>query len=402
MATVRTIFRANLSGNSTGSLYFRVIHKRKVRQIHTGYHIFSYEWDEVLEKVKFGWNPERREYLKAIESGLDSKLSRIRQIIIGLERGRQEYSVIDVVDKFQSPGSIAGFISFCRLRINKCREIGRASAADHYASTLNSFVRFYGDGELPFDEIDSGLLSRYESFLKESGLCPNTVSYYMRKLRALYNDAVEEGLTLNRQPFKHVYTGVAKTRKRAIPIDAVKALKALNLDGRALDAFARDVFLFSFYTRGTAPVDIAYMKKESLQNGFLCYRRRKTSQALRIKWTAEMEDIVSRHGDNNSSYLLPLIKSVDKDERRQYLSATHLINRHLKKLGQEIGLDEPLTLYVARHAWASIALSNNVPIGVISQGMGHDSELTTRIYIASLDTSVLDKANEDIIGLLDG
>ncbi len=402
MATVKTIFRANLSGNSIGSLYFRVIHKRKVRQIHTGYRIFSSEWDEVHETVKYGWNPERLEYLKTVEAGLDSKLSRIRQIIFGLERERREYSVIDVVDKFLSPDSVAGFISFCRLRIKKCREIGRASAADHYVSTLNSFVRFYGDGELPFDEIDSALLSRYESSLKESGLCPNTISYYMRKLRALYNDAVEEGLTENRQPFKHVYTGVAKTRKRAIPLDAVKALKALDLDGKPLDAFARDVFLFSFYTRGTAPVDIAYMKKDSLQNGVLCYRRRKTSQALRIKWTAEMEDIVSRYGDSSSSYLLPLIKSADKDERRQYISAIHLINQHLKKLGQEIGLDEPLTLYVARHAWASIALSNNVPIGVISQGMGHDSERTTRIYIASLDSSALDKANEDIIGLLDG
>ena len=60
----------------------------------------------------------------------------------------------------------------------------------------------------------------------------------------------------------------------------------------------------------------------------------------------------------------------------------------------------PLTCYVARHTWASIAKSKNIPISVISEAMGHDSESTTRIYLASLDTSVIDKANKLIIGLL--
>lgn len=57
-------------------------------------------------------------------------------------------------------------------------------------------------------------------------------------------------------------------------------------------------------------------------------------------------------------------------------------------------------LYIARHTWASIAKSKNIPISVISEAMGHDSESTTRIYLASLDTSVIDKANKLIIGLL--
>lgn len=60
-------------------------------------------------------------------------------------------------------------------------------------------------------------------------------------------------------------------------------------------------------------------------------------------------------------------------------------------------MSAPLTLYVARHAWASIARSKNVPISVISEGMGHDSESTTRIYLASLDTVAVDKANRMII-----
>ena len=114
-----------------------------------------------------------------------------------------------------------------------------------------------------------------------------------------------------------------------------------------------------------------------------------------------MQEIVKRHDIPGSEYLLPLIKEDGKDARRQYQNASHLINRRLKKLGVKIGMTEPLTMYCARHAWASIAQDNDVPVSVISQGMGHDSEKTTRIYLASLNTSVVDKANSKIMGLLD-
>ena len=82
------------------------------------------------------------------------------------------------------------------------------------------------------------------------------------------------------------------------------------------------------------------------------------------------------------------------------MNAAQLVNSKLKKLGKQIGLPIPLTSYVARHAWASIARSKNIPLATISEAMGHDSESTTRIYLASLDTSVVDKANSIILNTL--
>ena len=101
-----------------------------------------------------------------------------------------------------------------------------------------------------------------------------------------------------------------------------------------------------------------------------------------------------------SSYLLPIILDAKTDERKQYKNAAQLVNSKLKKLGKQIGLPIPLTSYVARHAWASIARSKNIPLATISEAMGHDSESTTRIYLASLDTSVVDKANSIILNTL--
>ena len=110
-----------------------------------------------------------------------------------------------------------------------------------------------------------------------------------------------------------------------------------------------------------------------------------------------MQEIVDRHTIPESPYLLPVIGRPGTDERKQYINASHLVNRHLKTIGKELGLSVPLTHYVARHSWASAARSKNIPISVISEGMGHDSEETTRIYLVSLDTNVVDKANSLIL-----
>ncbi len=144
-------------------------------------------------------------------------------------------------------------------------------------------------------------------------------------------------------------------------------------------------------------VDMAFLKKKDLQNGILTYRRNKTGQQLFIKWEKPMQELIDKYDTSDTPYLLPIIRNSSVDEWHQYPNAAHRINRNLKQIGKQIGLSIPLTTYVARHAWASIAQSKNVSLSVISEALGHDSEQTTRIYLASLDTSVVDKANSLIL-----
>lgn len=401
MTSIKVIFRASSANNNEGTLYFRIIHKRKVRQIHTGNRITKDEWNEAEGEIIPAGTTFRQEYLNAVRQKIDKNKVRLQQIIAYLDNRGKEYTAGDIVSLYHDAGTVLGFISFSRKIIEENRQMSRTSAVEHYTTALNSFIRFYGGDEIPFDLIDSRLMCHYESHLKNLRLTPNTISYYMRKLRAIYNIAVDRELTIQRHPFKHVYTGVARTKKRAVSLDIIKTLRDLNLTSDPLSELARDMFLFSFYTRGMAMVDMSYLRKDNLQNGVLTYRRQKTHQLLHIRWEKQMQDIVIHHGIEDSSFLLPLIKKDEANQRRQYQNASHLINRRLKKLGLQLGMKEPLTMYCARHAWASIAQDNNVPISVISQGMGHDSEKTTRIYLASLNTSAIDKANNAIIGLLD-
>ncbi len=317
-----------------------------------------------------------------------------------LDRSGGPYTADRVVEMFNNKTDDNGFILFAQTLIKQLKQIGKRRTAETYTSALNSFIRFRNDRDVLLEEFDSNLMMEYEIHLKDRGVCPNSSSRYMRNLRAIYNRAVDKELVLQCNPFKRVYTGIDKTVKRAVPLEVIKQLKDWDLTLMPQWDYARDIFMFSFYTRGMSFIDMAYLKKKDLQNGVLSYRRQKTNQQLFIKWEKPMQDIVDKYDTSDSIYLLPIIRSADKDERRQYLNAAHLINDKLKRMGRELNLTIPLTTYVARHAWASIAKNNNVSISIISEAMGHDSENTTRIYLTSLDTSVVDKANSLILNLL--
>ena len=288
-------------------------------------------------------------------------------------------------------------VSFAKEIVAQLKTIGKIRTSETYATAVKSFMRFRQGRDVPLDEIDSDLMRAYGAYLSAVGVCPNTVSFYMRNLRAIYNRAVDKNLTVQRFPFKHVYTGIDKTVKRAVPLETIRRIRDLDLSRHPALDYARDIFMFSFYTRGMSFVDIAFLKKKDLRDGILSYRRHKTNQRLLIKWEKPMQTLIDKYDTSSTPFLLPVIKSSGNDGRSQYLSEEHRVNRNLKKIGRMLGLTVPLTTYVARHGWASVAKSKNIPITTISEAMGHDSETTTRIYLASLDTSVVDKANSLVL-----
>lgn len=400
MATIKLIFRESSVAGGEGSLFLRVIHRRKTRHIQTGCHIFSSEWDDRHHTVRHTEDVTRTGYLDSAGRKINDKTIRLNTIITNLERSKQEYSVDDILERYQSSETVVGFISFALRQIKDTRHLGKPTTAEHYASALSSLIRYHGNREIPFEQLDHKLISGYESYLRNLNLSPNTTSYYMRSLRSIYNHAVEQELTIGRNPFRHVYTGVAKTVKRSLPVEMFKALHRLKLNHDPLLQLARDMFIFSVYTRGMAFIDIAYLKKSNIRNGFLTYRRHKTARQLVIRWEDSMQKIADRYRSEKSEYIFPLIKSAEKDVRRQYLNAYKSLSRRLHRLGEMIGISEALTFHRARHTWASVARSNHVPISVIREGMGHDSERTTEIYLASLDSDDVDNANSAIIGLL--
>ena len=402
MATTRFKFRASSVSGKQGTLFIQVIHKRVARQVSTSYKLYPNEWDADSQSVviRRDTSSDRSQYLNTLQKALRSDTSRLQIIILALDHSRKEYQATDVVKRFLKKEQSNEFTVFAESLIDKKREEGHLSLATKYQSSLNSLNRFLDGRLLTFDDMDSSLMLSYENYLKDLGRCPNTTSFYMRNLRAIYNQAVEQGLTPQNHPFSRVCTGIAKTVKRAVNIEEVQKIKAKELPADSTDDFSRNIFLFSLYTCGMSLTDIAHLLKSDLQGDYLSYCRQKTGQRINIRWEPCMQQLVDKYKNDDSPYLLPLITRPGEDEERQYKNMIHLINHHLKNLGEALGLSSKLTSYVARHSWASIAKSQDIPVSAISEAMGHTTERTTRIYLKSFDNTLVDCANQKVLSAI--
>ena len=395
MATVKIKWRPSTIEGKAGTIYYRIIHNRVVRQLKTDYKVFAAEWSDAHGVLVIG-SKDRSGILASIQERIARDLKRMDAIIGRFDNRNRTYTADDVVAAFTTQSQ--SFSDFMRGVIIKLKSLNKHRTAENYITTLNSFMQFRDDEDLLLSEIDADLMMQYEAYLVGRDVVKNTVSFYMRILRAVYNRAVEQELTEQRNPFKHVYTGIDKTIKRAISFAAIKRIKELDLSLRPTLDFAHDMFLFSFYMRGMSFIDMAYLRKTDLKHGMITYRRRKTGQQLTIKWEPCMQEIVAKYdNENGSPYLLPILRPPYDGHRGQYRNKLMQVNKSLKTIAKRVGLDVPLTMYVARHSWASIARSKHIPLSVISEGMGHDSEATTQIYLASLDTAVIDRANRIIL-----
>lgn len=398
MASIKVKFRRSTVTGQEGTIYYQIIHDRKVRQLLTDYRIFPSEWDESRSMVATPVKSERKSFILAVREGIRRDMERLVKIDRQLKSNGITFTADDVIDEFNRFVREYSLFNFMEGIIARLKQNGKIRTSETYRSTLNSFRKFRHNKDIMLDCISSETMENYEAWHKTRGVAPNTISFYTRILRAVYNRAVEDEIIEDRNPFRHVYTGVDKTVKRALPLEIIRKIKALDLSLAPMLDFARDMFIMSFYLRGMSFIDMAFLKRNNLKKGYIVYRRHKTGQRLSIEWTKEMQLILDKYPENSSDYLLPIIRRPGTNERYTYRNISYSINHNLKKIAELIGVSIPLTLYVARQSWASAAKSKGIPISVISEGLGHDNEATTQIYLASLDSSIIDRANSLIIG----
>lgn len=314
------------------------------------------------------------------------------------------------------------FLIFLQIETEHQRQNGHLGIAKNYACATRSFTQFLalrGKQEVPLSALSRQLIADYEAWLQTRGLCKNTTSCYLRSLQAVYHKAVRQGLSDNRHPFLGTYRGVAHTVKRAISHEDIRHLQSLDIHAALLARggkegsrrlikqerqleLARDIFLFCFCARGMTFVDVAHLRKTDLSQGIISYVRRKTHQRIIVQVEPMMQQIIRRH-PSMTPYLFPLLTETDDAEHlfRQYHRAIGWYNTQLALIGQLIG-GIHLTSYVSRHSWATAAYHQHIPLSVISQSMGHDSEKTTEIYLKSLKSNLIDKANHDLLETLFG
>lgn len=393
MATVKVKLRPSTVPGKAGTIYYQLTHLRQVKQITTKIHLHPQDWDSNIAQIIF---TDSTSYL--LQCKIDRDLDRLKKIIYKIDAEYANYTVNEIIEKFYQTTADYSITDFFTQQIQKLKNDNRRGTARNYSKTLKSLKAFMKNTDSTFNIVTEQFVESYNTFLIQRGVVRNTISFYMRIFRSVYNKAVTQKIIEQTFPFKNVYTGVDRTRKRAVTETVISQLLSIDLKKSKALQFARDLFIFSFYARGMAFVDIVYLKKSNIQNGYITYVRHKTGQELTIRIETRLQNIINQYEKKDSPYLFPILNTEDENKAySQYEIALNYYNRQLKRLSKLLEPNINLSSYTPRHTWATTARNKNVPLSIISAGMGHSSEKTTLIYLTKIDNSIIDEVNKAII-----
>ncbi len=396
MASVKLLFYDHKTlKDGTHPIVLSIIKDRKRKIISLGYSAKTNQWnfDKNIPNAK-------HEHAEELRSLLKTRVRDAEKIIIELDEAGKPYTLDNIVERISEARKKSSFKEYTEDLIQKMKKTGEIGNANVYRNTMIAFLYFLNEPDIDFKNINNRKLNEFRENLLANDRKINTVSFYLRTIRAIYNKAIKDNIVSDKYyPFKDFKIRNEKTIKRAISKETISDIKNLDLSDKKHLDLARDMFLFSFYNRGMNFIDIFYLKEKDIVEGRIIYRRKKTRQTFTIKVTDNANKIIEQYIQNKGPdyYVFPIIKN--GNEYTSYRTATRNLNKYLKEIGKLVNTTIPLTSYVARHSWATIAKRSGIATVVISEGLGHDSEQTTQIYLDSFEDDVLDKANELITNL---
>lgn len=291
--------------------------------------------------------------------------------------------------------------------ISQLKKDRKYPAVHTYLSTLKSILAFRGnENKAPAigDIFTPGYLKEYENWLLQRGLSLNTVSTYMRTLRAIYNRWQPVGCAgYNPKLFDNVYTRVVSQTKRALTERQVNRL--LHADFETLPTIRKRTlgyFLLMFLFRGMPFIDLAHLRKNDMHGDKIIYRRHKTGKQITIRIPREAVALIKqlRNSNTGSPYLFPILDSPLHDDWSLYLYYQRSLsdfNKSLRWIAAHLLPGVKVSSYTARHTWATLAYHLGMPVGIICQSLGHSSVRVTETYLKPFENEQVDKANRKLI-----
>ena len=298
--------------------------------------------------------------------------------------------------------------------IGMLKREGKFPAMHVYACTLRSYEKFCAEERHPKNTTASlsmqeiftpERLKEYEDWLTGQQSSPNTISTYMRTLQAVYNRWMSPGIEgYNPVLFKDVYTKVESRTKRALTAEQMEQLR--NTDFSVLTLRQQQVltyFLLMFMLRGMPFIDLAHLRKSDLRNRRITYRRHKTGKLMVVDVPSDAMRLLQKYRDKtDSEYLFPLLHGglFMEEHHHRYQETLRHFNRELARLMKQLLPGVSVSSYTARHTWATLAYHSGVPVGLISQSLGHSSIRVTMTYLKPFDAEVIDRINRQVISLV--
>ena len=408
-------------------LKLRISHQTIRKDIPTGYKLADSEWNDHKKKIKSSYENSTNANFR-----LKEKLAVASKVIMKYEPVLANLSVYDLgelvkkaidevgkekippelVDNKPAKTTLKAYGKIVTERYEKAKRFGMVKS---FKDAIEMILRFHGSNKLLLSDIDETFLEDLEADYVGSGKKINGLGVRLRAIRRIYNLAIKDKnteVTMDNYPFgRGGYSIKAeKSKKRAVKLDVVKAIRDLNYKEGSSLWHHRNYFLFMFNMRGMNFIDLAYLAKAAISKGRIKYKRRKTKRGqsvkeFNIKLTKEARNILFYYikGKAKHELIFPILEDViDSDNERQiynvYQNRLCNHNRRLITIGDEVGLKEHLTTYVARHTFATAGLHKGVSKARLGDMLGHTSYYTTEAYFDEFDKEVLDKAAEQILG----
>jgi integrase/recombinase XerD len=404
MASTKVLLRkSKLLKNGEHPIVLRIIKDRKVKFIFTGLSCPEKLWD-YRENKPSKKHPNKFE----LDLFISKKISESQKVILNLENDQKDYSAELIKKQYKSYSrkiTVFKFIDEIVADLIKANKIGNASA---YKDCKRALSRFRNERDLNFSDIDVSFLKKFERSFSERNVTGNSISVYMRSLRAVFNKAIQEGYCKkDLYPFNEYKISKLNTdtSKRALTKEQMQKLIGLEIKPADPLYDAQQLFIFSYYTRGMNFTDMAMLKWSDITNGRIIYVRAKTGKTYNLS-ILEPAKVILKHykkftNRKKDDYVFPLLnKNIHlKPEQIDYRTEkmNKKINKDLKVIASMAKIDFNLTTYVARHSYATIMKRAGISTSVISESLGHDTEKTTQIYLDSFENLVLDEANKAIL-----
>lgn len=400
MASVKVFLKKNKT-NAFGQypIVIRVIKNRKPKYIFTGQYCLPELWDDKNNCPKKK-HPEKHE----LDVFLDKKKHEANSLLLSLETEKQNYTGENVITLLKVKTTKTSVFKYFDTVVENYKRADKLGNAKMYADTKRMLFKFLNGKDIDFVDIDFSLLKKFEQSFRERGVTGNSISVYMRTLRALYNMAIAEKLAkLEHYPFNEykIASLSSETDKRALTKEQIQSIIKLKVDHNKRLKLAQSIFLFSYYNRGINFVDMGHLKWGNIQNGRVSYTRAKTGKKYNIALSpASLEIINSYHCNNankNELYIFPIL-NVEKhitiaQKNNRIKKMNKMVNKDLKEIAALAKIDFNLTTYVARHSYATVLKRSGVATAVISEALGHQNEKTTQIYLDSFENVVIDEAD---------
>ena len=368
--------------NGKFPLKFKIARKEAALFIGTGYELKEEDWDSANEKVKN--LPEK----KIINTKLTKRLIAINDKIEKLqEEGKlRSFTNKRLIQYLQNEESNAEYITMLfKTQMNAfVASKEKDTTKVIYHTTENKLKEYCDYDNLRIDEIDIEFLDAFIEFLKKQGNKINSIATRLRNIRAVLNFARKKGL-LKEFVFDVYSIKIEDTPKRSLTIDELR--KLYHADLPLAQAKHRDIFFLIFFLMGINLVDLFSLDR--IEDGRIKYRRAKTGTLYDIKVEPEAMALFEKY--KGKKRLLSIFDNIAIHSRY-----TGLADKILHKISDKIGIPR-ISLYWARHTFATIAYELDISVDIIADCLGHKSgHRVTAIYIRK-DQKKIDEANRRVI-----